>query len=722
MRSWLKTPVDRPWIRCLPSLLGAAMLSVAVALQVDDGSHQPLQFLQDKAYDWLLAHAPRPYEPLPVVIALVDEASLQAVGAWPWPRALLAQLMERLTAAGVAAVAFDVIFDAPDSAHPQRLLAGLTGDFATDPAWRGLLARLPDNDQRFAQALGRGPAVIGAVLTHRGAGQSPVAADAWPTPGVVLIGGFPQGITTFSDALTPLAVLAGQASVGALNVYPTPDGRVRRVPVLLRRDQTLYPSLAVEALRLALGQRNYVLRRNDALAASAMTLRLGPLFIPLNERGEIWLNATWDRPERYYPAHRLLDPDVDLSPLEGAIVLVGTEAIGLGDRQVSPLGEAVPGVAIHAQVLEQLLLNAHVLRPPWAEALELWLQLGLGLGLAIAVGWLGILTSAGVCGLLVAGQWWAAHYAFGHHGLIFDPLTPTLTLVGVFSAVALARHWQSERQRRFIRQAFASYVPPALVEHLLQNPRALRVGGERRHCSFVFTDLANFTPLVEDCDPERLVAVLNAYLEAMIDIAFRHQGTVDKLMGDAVLVMFSAPVTQLDHAHRAIRCALAMDGFAVAFADRQRALGIPFGHTRIGVHSGVVTVGNFGGQKRFDYTAVGDAINTAARLEGANEGLGTRICLSEEVVAHQPSLPKRPVGKLLLKGKRRAVAVFEPWTRPDPEYLANYCRAYGLLSHAPTAAQGAFQALASARPDDPLVQFYLRRLGRGQGGVEIDLG
>ncbi len=218
-----------------------------------------------------------------------------------------------------------------------------------------------------------------------------------------------------------------------------------------------------------------------------------------------------------------------------------------------------------------------------------------------------------------------------------------------------------------------------------------------------------------------LSGLLNAYLDGMITIAFKHDGTLDRIVGDAVAVMFSAPVAQADHAARALACAREMDRFAEDFSHRQRGSAIPFGRTRIGVNTGTVMVGNFGGSVMLDYRALGDAINTAARLESINGQLGTRISVSGATAAQVPGFHGRPAGRLVLKGKREAVAVFEPLTEEESgsANVAEYLAAYALMeAEAPAAAAG-FRALAEKYPDDPLAAYHAVRLAAGENGSVV---
>jgi adenylate cyclase len=294
-------------------------------------------------------------------------------------------------------------------------------------------------------------------------------------------------------------------------------------------------------------------------------------------------------------------------------------------------------------------------------------------------------------------------------------------LMGAFVAGSLIHHFVSERQERWIKQAFSRYVSPNRVSYLVDRRDAMELGGRKQECSFVFTDLAGFSGLMESIDPADAVLILNAYLDEMIAIAFRHEGTLDRIVGDAVAIMFSAPVPQPDHCDRALACAMEMDEFACRYQESVGGRGIKLGKTRIGIHSGEVVVGNFGGKTIFDYRALGDVVNTAARLEGANKYLGTNICVSEATLSGSVSnVAVRPIGRLLLKGKTLVLQVFEPVARFRVDHYAPheaYCSAYELMSgsDAGTPKQGdgraldAFRRLKQEFPNDPLVALHLRR-------------
>ncbi|HEY3908656.1 MAG TPA: adenylate/guanylate cyclase domain-containing protein [Stellaceae bacterium] len=267
------------------------------------------------------------------------------------------------------------------------------------------------------------------------------------------------------------------------------------------------------------------------------------------------------------------------------------------------------------------------------------------------------------------------------------------------------------------------YFSPNLAERLASDPEAIDLGGQRREITSLFTDIAEFTTLVETLDSEIIAPLLNDYLGAMTDIVFAHGGTVVKLVGDAMHVLFGAPAEQPDHAERAVACALELDASAEAFRQRWRQRGIILGATRLGLAAGPAIVGNFGGARYFDYTAYGDTVNTSARLEAANKQLGTRICVGASVVSRVAGFKGRPVGELSLRGRKEPLRAFEPLSDEafdDPATRA-YLDAFAKLEAGDLAAMPAFAALLGLRSDDHLVGFHLRRLLSGATGPRIAL-
>jgi adenylate cyclase len=671
----------------------------------------PLQVLRNATFDQFQRWHPRVYQDVAVRIIDIDDESLRRLGQWPWPRTRMAELVSRLQDAEAAVIAVDAIFAEPDRTSPQAML----DLWQASPSVRRELDRLPDHDEVLAQAIRRGRVVLGFAVGQQGAPSLVPDIKAR----YVVTGEAPQPyVHEFSQAIASLPVLgAAAAGNGAIAFFPDADGVVRKVPLLVRQGSTLLPSLGAEALRVAQGTRNYTTRTAPDRGVGLTELRIGNLRVPTTPQGEVWIHYTKPVASRYIPAWKVFAGAVPAKELAGHILLVGTSAQGLMDLRFSPMGGVMPGVEMHAQMLEQVLTGRGLNRPSWAGAMEALIIVGGGLlvgGVALGTG--AMLSLSIVTGLLVV-LWVSAWQAFVAGGLLIDVVNPSLVLIASYVLSSIVRHLSSERRQRWVRQAFSRYVSPNLVAHLIEHPDALELGGRRQQCSFVFTDLAGFTTLMEHMDPGEAVVLLNDYLDRMIAIAFSHQGTLDRIVGDAVAIMFSAPVPQLDHQRRALACALDMQRFAQRYAGELQARGIAFGQTRMGIHSGEVIVGNFGGSTIFDYRALGDPVNTASRLESANKHLGTLMCVSGATLSGCPDWPARPVGRLILKGKSQPLAVFEPQdpltvSGPDADYQHAFDRMHAELPE----ARSLFEKLAAQRPNDALVALHLERLRAGKTG------
>ncbi|NCA90446.1 MAG: hypothetical protein EOM92_16535, partial [Gammaproteobacteria bacterium] len=351
------------------------------------------------------------------------------------------------------------------------------------------------------------------------------------------------------------------------------------------------------------------------------------------------------------------------------------------------------------------LLGAGIARPHWSSRASI----GLALGALLAYGALGF--------------WW---YRLG--GALLPLAGPALALLAAtgWSHAILSR--QERRDKEFIQGAFARYLHPDWVKQLLANPQLLGMGGERREITVLFTDVAGFTSTAEGLSAPTLVHVLSRYLEGMTQLIIAHGGAVNKYLGDGIMILFGAPVAQPDHAQRALRCALALD----AFAERFRRLAtdpdgqpVAFGQTRIGVHTGEATVGNFGSHAKLEYTAIGDVVNVASRLEGLNAYFGTRVAVSEATrrLAAPHDWAFRPMGEVMVKGKEEALLVFTPQVADEASagWRQAYDQAYALMAARDPAAPAAFAALHERDPQDALTAYHARRLQSGERGARIRL-
>jgi adenylate cyclase len=707
-------------------VLGLSLLAGIMGLRFIDPPL--LQNARLMVFDLYQEMHPRPYLSAPVKIVDIDDGSLSKFGQWPWPRSLIAELVDRLAEAGAAAICFDIVFAEPDHNSPRQYLQRLTRD-ALPRELLDHIGKFPDFDERLAASMQVAPVVLGFAGSVTPGIRQPKLLS-----GFARVGGDPlPGLVSVDGAVTNLEILEQVASgQGGFTLGSSDNAVVRRVPLLLNVAGQLYPALSVEAMRVALGASTLVLRASGDQAddvadrASIMqSIRIADLQIPVTADGQLWLHFTEPVAQRTVSAATVLTQtkgqNRDL--LAGQVVLIGTSAMGLQDIHATPLASFESGLSIHAQALEQMLLGWFLARPDWADAAELLMILISGAGLLWLLLRSGAVWSA-VFGLVAVSAGIVASWvAFTEYRFLLDPVYPSIAATAVYLAVTFQGYLQTEREKRQVREAFRTYLAPALVDQLLESPQALSLGGEARQLTFLFTDIAGFTAFTEKCEPGHLVALLNDYLDQMCSIVMAHGGTIDKIVGDAIHAMFNAPLDQPDHAQRAVNCALALDQASQVFVQRHSTESLVFGQTRIGVNTGVAIVGNFGGHRRFDYTAHGDAINTAARLESANKHLGTRICVAASTAVLCAGQQLRPIGRLKLVGKSQLVEVFLPLRagEAEPQLLTGYDQLYVQLRQGEAGAAQNLASLLERYPDDPLIRLHAERLRRGEVGVDIRL-
>lgn len=638
-------------------LLGVLIgLTLVAALTLLRASDPPLlKFAREVTFDEYQRLAPRPFEDLPVRVVDIDEDSLKKFGQWPWPRDRIAVLAKRLSEMGAAVIAFDVLFSEPDRLSPRSVLRDVKG---LDPA---LVHRLPDNDEILAQTIAGKPVVLGFAISNDGSYRPPVKA------GFVYTGEDPFEAPPHLAAATPIrpGLEANATGIGHISLNPEGSSAiVRTVPLLLSDGEQLYPNLALEALRVAQGASTYLLAGATDVPDTITQIRVGDFVIPVTASGELWLYVSRDRPERYVSAGRILAQNAVAADvkaaIDGSIVFVGTSAAGLLDIRATALGHNVPGVSLHAQTVEQILSGRFLSRPDWAAGLEI-------LSIAVAGSLLVLLTTfvspavALACGLLITALALAASWlAFLYGGLLFDPLAPIFFGSITHFAATAYRFLVTDRERRVVRRAFGQYLSPSLLHRIEHTRNALRLGGDDRELTIMFVDVRNFTEISERLSPTEVVRFLNTLLDALSRHVVDNEGTLDKFIGDSIMAFWNAPVDVADHPRKAVRAALAMRETLVLLNERD-AFG--FGDERkvaigIGIHSGIACVGNMGAETHFNYSAVGDAVNVAARIEAACKDVGFDILVSETTAQALGHFALLDAGALSLKGKSTRSRVF----------------------------------------------------------------
>jgi class 3 adenylate cyclase/CHASE2 domain-containing sensor protein len=430
------------------------------------------------------------------------------------------------------------------------------------------------------------------------------------------------------------------------------------------------------------------------------------------------------RPFRAFPA----EAAANLPPawLKDRIVLVGAD-LPHDDRHRTPLAAVwgadagtVPGLVIQAHMLAQMLEGRHV--SPTDLRIEVSIAVLLGLfAIGLGTSRRNVGARVGLFAVVVALLWsGSALLAFA--GSVHVPVVaPTLAFGAAFAAVVVDTNRRRDAEARFVRDAFGRYVSPSILKRLEANPEQLALGGAKRRITVIFTDIEGFTSFSETLEPAVLVNVLNDYLDALTAEVFAHNGLVDKFIGDAVMAVFGAPDDQPDHAARAVACAQAMSRAAQRHAAEGAKKGLALGRTRIGIHTGEAVVGNVGGANRFNYTAIGDVVNTASRLEGANKNFGTTIILSQATADEAPGIACRPVGDLVLKGRASDLRVLSLVEPGEEEMAASFRAAYELMLRDRDGAIAAFADHLSRFPADELGRYWLERVTKGAGYERIVL-
>jgi adenylate cyclase len=666
MTFWSKETLrkSRKWRSYVLVVVAAYVLTLALATLF-----APLRIdLETLVFDQYQRWLPRPYDfDQPVRIIDIDDESIHLIGRWPWSRQTMAQLVETLVKANVAAIGFDVLFSEEDRPNDD-LKACVQGAIHRADDLERCLERA-DGDVALAHAIADRPVVLGVFLTptHDGA-QASLTAKA----GFSYVGDPPTPfISRLNGALVPIPVLAEAASgLGFLNWLPDNDRVVRRVPLVIDLNGQIQPSLALETLRVAQGATGYLVKSTTAYGSTAgksalmEAIKVGDAVVPVQADGELRVWFGKSDPRRSIPAWKVLQPDPDLSDLAGKLVFVGSSATTLADIIATPLNPSTPGVEAHAQLIEQILSGVTLERPDWAPGAELVAGAFVSLALVAILPFIPFYWTA-LFGAVAAGLMaWLGWFAFTRHGVLFDPVVPSLSAGFVFLTGVGQLYGQKRQQVREIRSAFGRYVSPAVVARLAENPEQLQLGGQQRMLTLMFCDIRSFTTLSEGFTAVELSTFLNEYLSPMTDIILKEQGTVDKYMGDAIMAFWNAPLDDPAHGIHAVRAALEMRRTLVKLNDewKERAHHVGARHQPVkfgvGLNTGECSVGNMGSAQRFDYSALGDEVNIASRLEGSSKQFGVDIVASAATRDEAPEFAWLEIDHVKLKNKTRSVAVF----------------------------------------------------------------
>ena len=614
------------------------------------------------------------------VLAAIDEKSLDEIGKWPWPRAKIAALIDRLSEEGAKVIAMDIVFSEPDENNNLRFVESMEEETRAlglkEPRLEKFLKKAraeADNDMILAVAISqsKAPVVLGyffhfsqkeiahlseaeLALKRSNVGASAVRLVQFLSPQAKKVKVY--------EALLPESnidkLVKASRIAGYYNIFPDIDGTVRWIPLVISYQDRFYPALSLEAVRSYVG--NNIPLRVRVADHGIETIKLGPVTIPTDEMGRLLINFRGG--PHTFPHYSVADILAGRTPANAfrdRIVFVGSTAIGVYDLRVTPFSTVFPGLEVHANVADNILRQTFLFRPEWAGFFDLAAILFMGLVTGLVLPRLRALFSVLLIGVLFLGYLVVSQSLFVRQGIWLNAVYPLLTMVIVYTAVTLYRYIVEEREKRKIRGAFSFYVTPSVVNEMLKNPEKLKLGGDKKELSVLFSDIRGFTTLAEEMEPETLVNLLNEYLTEMTNIVFEFDGLLDKYIGDAVMAVFGAPLEQTDHPARACRTALKMLEGLSRMQQKWEAEGTPRLDIGIGINTGPMVVGNMGSERRFDYTVMGDSVNLAARLEGINKEYGTQVVISEFTYESiKEDFFCRELDAVRVKGKARPVKIF----------------------------------------------------------------
>ena len=696
---WFKRRVGYARLLCLALLIGFAALRAA--------DPAPVEEIRVRTFDFFQRIDPRHKTARPVTIVDIDDKSLEKFGQWPWPRTRIADLITELTRLGAVVIAFDAVFPEPDRLNP----ADAADTFRNlDEDTRAKLRALPSNDEVFAEAIRKSRVVLG----ESGAAEELASLDkTLPVTGLAMLGEEPQRFMfEFPGLLRNTKVLEqAAAGRGLFTIKPERDGIVRRVPMIMLAQGQTMPSLSFEMLRVATGSGTILIKSEKA---GIKSLGIKGFQLPTDGNGQLWVHYARQDPSLYVPVMNVLEKTVAPEMIAGKLVLIGTSAVGLNDIKTTPVSQNMPGVEIHAQILESALTGDVISQPIYGIAVEFATALLFGLLVIAFAPLFGPVTLVALGAAFATALLGTSAYFYAQHRLLIDFTYPLMSTTAIYLTLIFSSFVREQAQRRQIRSAFGQYLSPALVEQLAQSPEKLVLGGEEREMTIMFSDMRGFTSISETykSDPQGLTALMNRFLTPLTNAILSRKGTIDKYMGDAIMAFWNAPLDDKDHELNACEAALDMlervDELNQAREQEAKEEGRPFIplNAGIGLNTGTCVVGNMGSDQRFDYSVFGDSVNLASRLEGQSKEYGFPIIIgSRTALAVKDKFAILELDFIMVKGKKEPEVIYAIAGREDTAQSGRFQRLRNLtiemLSCYRTRDwEGALAAIARGRKTD----------------------
>lgn len=640
-----------------------------------------LDLVELKTYDLRFrSRGIRPPSPA-VVLAVIDEKSIKAEGRWPWPRAKIARLIDILSRDGAKVIAFDIIFAEPDKNPNLELISRLDREIAAsrleNERLKTFLRKIrleADNDRKLAKSImsSRAKVVLGYFfhMSKADLGFSinekdmnerlkNIAKSKYP---ITIFEQERMQIDPFIHAYAPqpnIEILSNAAhSMGFFNMLPDPDGVVRWIPLAIKCGPDIFAPISIQSAWNYLGRPQMVLK---VAAYGVEGIMMGKEFIPTDENGQMLINYLG--PEKtfpHYPLTDILQGRVPKGTFKNKIVLVGSTAIGIYDMRNTPFSSVYPGLEVQATAIDNILQKTFLKKPKWTRIYDVLCILAFAILVGAIVPRLSAVKGIFLVSALFGLHIYLAQWLFTHTALWMNIVYPLLALVLLYISLTIYRYLTEERERKKIKGAFSYYVSKSVVNEMLKDPKRLKLGGDKRDLSVLFSDIRGFTTISESLSPEELVSLLNEYLTVMTDIVFKYEGTLDKYMGDAIMAIYGAPLELPDHPQRACYSALEMIESLRKLNEKWIKEGKTPLDIGIGINTGVMMVGNMGSQQRFDYTVMGDAVNLGSRLEGANKSYQTNIIISESTYERiKNDFFCMELDSVRVKGKKVPVKIYQ---------------------------------------------------------------
>jgi adenylate cyclase len=659
-------------------------------------------------------------EPSPVPILIdIDERSIAELGQWPWPRYRLAELLAALYEGGVASVGVDILMSEPDRTSPLLWSRQISEDFGIEPDIAGLPPELMDNDKYLASVIRQIPVVLSAYGTQSPDDRAVSRARAVNIvkifdPGVAPSSNISDYVPNYAGIQMPVAELAESASyIGIMNAEGDEDGIFRRVPLFSSHDGDSISGLALAALALGAGDGGVVVR---FASDGPRSLRVAGVEVPVSRGGT--LPIAFRGPSGSYPNYSAVDVLRGLVPAEnlaGRIAFVGSTSAGLLDLRSTPFEMTFPGLEVHAAAVDTILSRRFIMVPEYRVGLEMIMMAVTGALAAVFFSVVRPHIALPMSCLLGASVWFGARHMMVSRGIYLTPLYSLINMALQALSSSALRFWFEESEKKVLRKAFSNYVSPEIVGQIVERGSVRSLQGEQRSVSVLFTDIRGFTSIVERMAPTQVVGMLGSYFAPMTAIVRESMGTLDKFVGDALMAFWNAPLDVPDHPVKAVASLLEMHralGELNLKMEQDFGVSLKMGG---GIHTGLAHVGNMGTQDLMDYTAIGDTVNTASRLEGMCSKYGVGAVISKDTAdLCGGKFALAPLDIVRVKGRSAGIPIFfvlpEEEARMREKELKTWDEAFALYIGGDFKSSGRkCIELSMERPGEKLYRIFAER-------------